>query len=362
LAGPLILNVDDYVPGRYARTRLLRQIGLPVMEAGSGKEALEMVEQHRPTLVLLDVNLPDMSGIEVCKLIKENRELASTAVVHISASSVLAQHQVLGLDSGADGYIVEPVEPAVLIATVNAFLRARRAEEALLKSIEELRWFSYRVAHDLQEPLRTITIYAELLKSAQAETADGEGPKFLDFIGSAAGRMRTFINGLLDYSQAVGLPVHVNTIDCAAMVKDVVANLDASIKGSGAQIAYDSLPTIISDSRLEHVFQNLIGNAIKYRRQDVTPEIRISARQVGDEWLFSIRDNGTGIDPQYLDKVFEIFHRLHGQDVPGSGIGLAISKKIVEAQGGRIWIESQPGTGSTFYFTLPVKGNSTIEK
>jgi signal transduction histidine kinase len=360
MAQSAILNVDDYLPGRYARTKLLRQTGFSVIEAGSGKECLDLMARHHPNLVLLDVNLPDMSGIEVCRRIRETPDIAATTILHISASNVQTQHQVLGLDSGADGYIVEPVEPAVLIATVNAHLRARRAEDALLKSTEELRWFSYRVAHDLREPLRTITAFAQLLKEKHGNPADPETPELLDFIAGAARRMHLFIDGLLEYSQRANAGSEFSSVDCEQVVARVIANLDAAINESGATITRGPLPSVLADVRLEYVFQNLIANAIKYRREGVPPEIHISARRLDGTWLFSIRDNGIGIEPQYLDSVFEIFRRLHGHDVPGNGIGLALSRKIVEAQGGKIWIESRDGSGSTVYFTLPVNPPSTL--
>lgn len=347
-----ILNVDDYAPGRYARTKVLRQAGLTVLEAATGEEALDTTERARPSLVLLDVNLPDMSGIEVCRRIRENPLTATTTIVHISASNILTQHQVLGLDAGADGYIVEPVEPAVLIATVNAFLRARRAEEALLRSTEELRLFSYRVAHDLREPLRTISVYAELL-SQERHRNDSKADKYLEFITQAAGRLSDFIDGLLRYSQASEVRSESATWECEPMIDRVIANLDAAIRESNAHITRDRLPVISADVRLEYVFQNLISNAIKYRRQDAAPEIHISVRESEGDWVFSIRDNGIGIEPLYLDKIFRMFSRLHGQQISGSGIGLALSRRIVEAHGGRIWVESEPGVGSTFFFTIP---------
>src|ERR1700728_3380055 len=179
-AESLILNVDDYVPGRYARSKILKQAGYPVIEAGTGAETLELVKHQRPALILLDVNLPDMSGFEVCRRLRSDPQTETLTILHISASSVLTQHQVSGLESGADGYLVEPVEPAVLLATVNAFLRARRAEDEVRKSNEELRWFAYRVGHDLNEPLRTITSYAQLLKRQLGENQNPETSRSID--------------------------------------------------------------------------------------------------------------------------------------------------------------------------------------
>ena len=281
----LILNVDDYVPGRYARTKLLKQAGYPVIEAGSGGETLEMVQQNRPALILLDVNLPDMTGFEVCKRLRDNPQTAATTILHISASSILTQHQVSGLDSGADGYLVEPVEPAVLLATVHAFLRARRAEEEMRKSNEELRWFAYRVGHDLNEPLRTITSYAQLLKLRLGPDQEPEVLKFLDFIAGGAIKIRFFMDGLIQYSQAASGERQIGPLECEALLGRVLANLDSSIRESGARITHEPLPAIVADEQLEYVFQNLIGNAIKYRRQGIPPAIHISVRDEGQCFL-----------------------------------------------------------------------------
>ncbi len=166
-----ILNVDDYRPSLYARSKVLRQAGFEVLEATNGAGALQMLSDLKPPLVLLDVNLPDMTGFEVCKRIRATPTIAGTTVVHISASSSQTRHQVYGLDSGADSYMVEPVEPEVLIATVKAFLRARQAEDALRRSNEDLGRFSYTVAHELSEPLRTITVHAQLLETEAGRPA-----------------------------------------------------------------------------------------------------------------------------------------------------------------------------------------------
>jgi len=193
-----ILNVDDYGPGRYARTKVLQQAGFAVREASTGREALQLIAEHNPPIVLLDVNLPDMSGFEVCKQVKLNPKTGSTTVVHISATNIQVQHQVEGLDCGADSYMVEPVDPAVLIATVKAFLRARKAEDALRRSNEELERFGYRVAHDLNEPLRTMVTHAQLLERDLGKTLSANSTRSLQFVIDASKRMHQFIEGLLD--------------------------------------------------------------------------------------------------------------------------------------------------------------------
>jgi signal transduction histidine kinase len=348
-----ILNVDDYGPGRYARTKVLQQAGFLVREASTGKEALQLAAAHNPSLILLDVNLPDMSGFEVCRLIRKDPKISSTTVVHFSATSIQPQQQVEGLDCGADSYLVEPVNPEVLIATVKAFLRAREAEEALRRSNEELERFSYRVAHDLSEPLRTMIAHTQLLERNLGPSLPEKCSESLNFVIDAAGRLQALIERLLTYAQLTHVTGQVYKLDSEAMLGRTLSNLASTISASGARITHDALPEVMADPALEQVFQNLISNAIKYRRADVDPEIHVSACADGDSWVFAIRDNGVGIDELQKENVFQIFRRLHGREIPGNGIGLALSKKIVEAHGGSIWVESVPGEGSTFYFRIP---------
>ena len=349
-----ILNVDDYQPSLYARTKVLRQAGFVVLEAANGTHALQLMSERKPSLVLLDVNLPDMTGFEVCKRIRANPIIAGTTVVHISASSNLIQHQVYGLDSGADSYMVEPVEPEVLIATVKAFLRARQAEEALRRSNEDLQRFAYTVAHEMSEPLRTIAMHAQLLERRIGSELSGDNAESFQYLTQSARRMRSFIDDLLRYAQATHDGVsNVTEIDTDVLLTQVLFNLDAVIQSKGVKITHDPLPAIFADARIEHVLQNLVSNAIKYSRPGVTPEVHISAREHQGNWLFSVRDNGIGIEPQYKSQIFRVFSRLHGQDVAGHGIGLALAQKVVETNGGTIWVESEPGVGSTFYFQIP---------
>ena len=254
-----ILNVDDYGPGRYARTRVLQQAGFVVHEAGTGKEALEMAALHNPALVLLDVNLPDIDGFEVCRLMRRDPQLFSSTIVHISASSIQSHHQIAGLEGGADSYLVEPIEPAVLIATVKAFFRAREAEEALRRSNDELERFGYRVAHDLTEPLRTIVAHTQLLERRLGEHPDE----------AVAGSMR-FVVGCSEpyeviYRRSAGLfarQAHEGSQVGSCRFRKLcfelaLQDLASAIQASGAQITHDPLPGISAGDGFEQVFQNV---------------------------------------------------------------------------------------------------------
>jgi signal transduction histidine kinase len=352
-ADSLILNVDDYLPGRYARTRLLQGAGYQVIEAGTGKETLQILAEKKPSLILLDVNLPDASGFDVCKKIRSDPQGDTITILHISASSVLTQHQVSGLESGADGYLVEPVEPAVLLATVNAFLRARRAEDEMRRTNEELRWFAYRVAHDLSEPLRTMTSFSQLLRQRLGSDESPENLKLLDFISEGAIKVRQFIDSLLEYSRVTSSKTELRSINAGVLVKRVIGSLGKAIEESGAEITVDPLPDVQANDQLEYVFQNLLSNSIKYRRPAEPLKVHIGVRSEGSNWVFSIRDNGIGVEPEFREKIFEVFRRLHGSDIPGNGIGLALARKVMDAHGGRIWVESESGAGSTFFVRLP---------
>jgi light-regulated signal transduction histidine kinase (bacteriophytochrome) len=173
------------------------------------------------------------------------------------------------------------------------------------------------------------------------------------FMQDGVRRMRAFIDDLLRYSQSTHAGSDVRPLDLEAVFKDAIGSLGAAIEESGAKITHDPLPVLIADSRIEHVLQNLLSNAIKYRRKGVTPEIHVSAKAEPETWVVSVSDNGIGIEPRYHPTIFQVFHRLHGKDIPGTGVGLALAQKIVETNAGKMWVESTPGVGSTFYFTIP---------
>ena len=223
----------------------------------------------------------------------------------------------------------------------------------LARSNAELEQFAYVASHDLQEPLRAVASCVQLLKKRYEGKLDARAEEFITHAVDGTKRMQALITDLLAYSR-VGTHIHpFEPTDCETVLAEALANLSMAIQESGAVVQHDPLPTLLADaSQLGQVFQNLIGNALKFRSERL-PEVRITARREAGAWRFAVSDNGIGIEPQYFDRIFRVFQRLHTRTrYPGTGIGLAICKKIVERHGGRIWIESQPDQGSTFYFTV----------
>jgi PAS domain S-box-containing protein len=230
-----------------------------------------------------------------------------------------------------------------------------KAQE-LTRSNSELEQFAYVASHDLQEPLRMIASYTQLILRRYGDRFDGDAKEFMDFIVDGATRMKQLIEDLLAYSRVGTHGKEFRSTDCEAALQKALANLRVAIENSVATVTHDPLPTVNADEfQLVQLFQNLIGNAIKFKGAQ-TPRIHISVEERGDTWKFTVKDNGIGIDAEYFERIFMVFQRLHSRtDYPGTGIGLAICKKVVDRHGGRIWIESQAGLGSTFYFTLPTK-------
>ncbi len=237
----------------------------------------------------------------------------------------------------------------------------RRAEEALKEKTEELarsnkdlEQFAYVASHDLQEPLRMVTSYVQLLARRYKSKLDSNADDFIRFAEDGAVRMWKLINDLLTYSRVGMQSKGLGPTDCETALRQSLENLRVAIEENGALVTHDALPTVMADSsQLVQLFQNLIGNAIKFRGDD-TPRVHVSASRNGRGWIFSVRDNGIGIAPEYAKRIFIIFQRLHSREkYAGTGIGLSICQKIVERHGGRIWVESELEKGATFYFSLP---------
>lgn len=235
--------------------------------------------------------------------------------------------------------------------------RLKRTTDALARSNAELEQFAYVASHDLREPLRTITGFVQLLQQHLKGKLDGTDERYMNFITDGARRMDALINDLLQYARLETRAQPFQPTNCNTVVDLVMENLRASIEETDAKVTHDRpLPTVHGDiTQLIQLLQNLIVNGIKFRRPDEAPRIHVGVKKQDKEWVFSVRDNGIGIDPQYYKRIFVIFERLHPHDkYPGTGIGLAVCRKIVERHGGRIWVESELGKGSTFFFTVPV--------
>ncbi len=258
---------------------------------------------------------------------------------------------------------VQTDEGLYVLSSVVDITARKKSEQALAKAAGELRrsnqeleQFAYIASHDLQEPLRMVIGFLNLLDERYKPQLDATATKYINFAVDGARRMSQLISDLLAYSRVEHIGPNIQPIELNKAVDSAMANLRNSIQESGASITHEELPTVPGNmTQLSQLFQNLLGNAIKFRREGIPPNIQVGCRLKGDHWVIRVKDNGIGIAPEYHDKIFMIFQRLHGRDkYPGTGIGLAICKKIVERHGGSIWIDSKPGEGTTFLFTLPV--------
>jgi PAS domain S-box-containing protein len=302
--------------------------------------------------------------IEQMQQIVQNA-LQKNGPFEMETRAVLKDGQVRTLYSRGETLLDEEGHPLRQTGVVVDITERKRAEAELEHTLEELKHsnaeleqFAYVASHDLQEPLRMVSSYMQLLKRRYQGKLDKDADEFIAFAVDGATRMQNLINDLLAFSRVGtrGRPMGLSS--CEKVLAEALINLQVAVEESKAIITHDPLPTVFCDQpQLVQVFQNLLVNSIKFRGQQ-TPQIHISAKQEDSEWLFSVCDNGIGLDSKFGERIFEIFQRLHSRTAyPGTGIGLAICKRIVQRHGGRIWVESQPGQGATFYFTIPIKEN-----
>jgi signal transduction histidine kinase len=388
-----ILIVDDTRDNLMLFSSMLKPLGQPVVAVSSGPEALAACRENDFAVILLDVQMPEMDGFEVASRIRNSDRGQRTPIIFVTALHTDETKVHKGYSLGAVDYLFKPVVLSVLRAKVAAFIdlfrqqkvlrqalaRAQEAEHKLSeqavelrRSNEELEQFAYVASHDLKEPLRMVTSYVQLLGRRYQGKLDSDADEFIAFATEGAERMRALIDDLLKYSRVGTRGAPFAPTDCNAILDAVLSNLEVAIEESGAEVQVDELPTLVADPRqLEQVFQNLIANAVKFRGE-AAPQVTVSARRYEEEsldgrlssgWKFSISDNGIGLDPQFAEKIFLIFQRLHHRgEYGGTGIGLAVCKKIVERHGGRISVESKPGTGATFQFTIPdrINGHAAV--
>jgi len=286
-------------------------------------------------------------------------------------STVSAEADVLHVYGNLQGHVWAAASPLIdnkgnLIGAIESIRdissqkalenRLKTALEETKRSNADLEQFAYVASHDLQEPLRMISSYLQLLERKYRGNLDADADLYIHYAVDGAQRMQALINDLLEFSRVAKRGKPFEPVNCEDMFVTLLKDMSLAIEDSGAMITHDELPSIVADSyQIAMVVRNLIGNAIKYRG-DEPPRIHVAARRQEDEWLFSVKDNGIGFDPKYSERIFKIFQRLHTrEEYPGMGIGLAICRRIVERHGGSIWAESEAGVGSTFSFTIPVR-------
>lgn len=356
-----ILLVDDRPENLIALEAVLEPLSHNLVRASSGEEALKHLLDEDFSVILLDVQMPGMDGFDTAKEIKQREKTRDVPIIFLTAISREPKHAMKGYSSGAVDYISKPFDPSALRAKVSVFVELHEKNELLKlqaaeleRSNEELQQFAYIASHDLREPLRVIGGYLDLLKVDFGEMLPPDGLQYIESAMNASVRMQTLIDDLLKYSRVGSGAREYERVDLGLLAKQATENLGKAIEDSKAQVKVDDLPIVKGDpAQLGQVLQNLVGNAIKFCG-DTVPWVHISAEREGDKWLVHVSDHGIGFDSKDSMRVFEIFQRLHGHsEYPGTGIGLAICKKIIEQHGGRIWVDSTLGKGTTFSFALP---------
>lgn len=315
-------------------------------------------------LIQLSDTRDNMVPLDMVEVVEKIAMQLGTAIVRVKAQQALKESEI-ELRIARDELEQRVLERTAELSKASMELEARAAElskktDDLTRSNSELEQFAYVASHDLQEPLRMISSYVQLLSRRYEGKLDKDADDFIAYAVEGTKRMQQLINDLLAYSRVGTRGKPPEPTDFEDVLSLATANLKMAADEAGAVVTHDQLPVANADKlQMVQLFQNLIGNAIKFRGKDA-PQVHVSARPDEEVWVFSVRDNGIGIDPQFYDRIFTIFQRLHGRDkYPGTGIGLAVAKKIVERHGGRIWLESSPGKGTTFYFTVPMQAEQS---
>lgn len=376
-----ILLVDDRPENLLALEAVLESLRQNLIRAGSGEEALAKLLKEDFAVILLDAQMPELDGFETARLIRERERTRAIPIIFITAVSHEREHLVRGYESGAVDYITKPFDPHVLRAKVAIFLelyektrlldeqaqelrqrlRERdRAERALSRrtaelsrSNTELDQFVQVVSHDLQQPLNTLMGFLTLLREGLGKSASPDVAQLSERSLAGAERMKNLIQDLVRYARETSTEVPSGSVLLDEPLSDAMENLHSEIASTGASVTSDPLPSVRGDRwQLTQLLQNLLANALKFRGEE-TPTVHVRAERQQGGWQISLKDNGLGITPGQEARIFTLFHRLHPSDrYPGTGVGLALCKKIVERHGGRIWGESNPEGGSTFRFTL----------
>jgi signal transduction histidine kinase len=369
----LIIAEDNAELAAYLAS-LLSDFG-KVRIARDGDEALSLANEWNPDLMILDLMMPKRDGFQVCKELKTGSVTSKIAVIILSALTH-REALLMGWDAGADDYLFKPFHPEEVRVRIRSLIKAQlerkvlegmrdRAEHELKRSNQELEQYAFVVSHDLQAPLTEVLSLGQSLLSAIESSWDNAPLRLLQSLVHKASRMKALVQNILALSRLESMAPTPRLTDTGKVLEQVIDDCHTSIVNSSATITHTEMPILVTDSlQLGQILQNLIGNALKFKREE-SPLIHVSSKlqRNGTDtgfWVFSVKDNGKGIDKEYLNDIFLIFNRVDVDTEPGSGIGLATCKKIVERLGGKIWVESEKGLGSTFYFSLPAEQSEKL--
>ena len=395
-----ILAVDDREDNLLSIETILEREDYTIVKAGSGRAALKiLLQQHDFTLILMDVQMPDMNGFETASLIYEREKLRHIPIIFITAHNQGEERMYEGYKMGGVDFIYKPINPELLRYKVSVFaelyqkthqllnheqkllsanrklekdVEERRLTEEKIRllnqqlvennfqlknTIEELDRFAYVASHDLQEPLRKILVFSDKIQTKYRDAVDKELHRSLEKIVKASERMQSLINDLLRFSRGASGSEDFVFISLNGLMNEVLADMEIDIEKSAAQVQVDPLPEVWGiPSQMRQLFQNLISNGIKFRKAGIVPRIHIYSQSNGlNHYRIIVQDNGIGFDSKYAEEIFTVFKRLHSyHEFEGSGVGLSICKKIIERHNGMIRAESIPGDGSKFIIDLPV--------
>jgi hypothetical protein len=378
-----ILLVDDEPANLHALQAVLEPLEQNLIVASSGTQALRQVLEHDFAVILLDVQMPDMSGIETAAMIRERERSKTTPIIFLTGVVKTAEMMFKGYSAGAVDYLMKPVISGVLRAKVEVFVELAQVRQSLHQEIAErtriggemarlnmvleqrnedltaansdLEAFSHSVSHDLRMPLRHIQAYVSMIEESALSKLSPDEQRRLQGVREAAQRMSQLIDDLLAFSRIGRTAMRKAPVDLNALVQAVIAELQPELKTRKVEWTLQQLPYISGDRALLHqVFLNLLANAVKYTRTRAEARIQVFAVEQDDEIIVGVKDNGVGFDPAYTDKLFGVFQRLHSAtDFEGTGVGLANVRRIVQRHGGRTWADSALNEGATFYFSLP---------
>ena len=386
-----ILLVDDEPGNLHALQAVLEPLEQNLITASSGTQALRKVLEHDFAVILLDVQMPDMSGIDAAAMIRERERSKTTPIIFLTGVVKTAEMMFKGYSAGAVDYLMKPVISGVLRAKVEVFVELAQVRHSLQQEIAErariagelsklnmvleqrnedltaansdLEAFSHSVSHDLRMPLRHIQAYVSMIEESAFSKLNADEQRRLKGVREAAQRMSQLIDDLLAFSRIGRTAMRRSPVDLNTLVKAVITELQPEIKNRKVHWTLQQLPYISGDRALLHqVFTNLLANAVKYTRTRSEARIQVLAIEQDDEIIVGVKDNGVGFDTAYSDKLFGVFQRLHNAtEFEGTGVGLANVRRIVQRHGGRTWAESVLNEGATFYFSLPAPSKNEYE-